>query len=64
MTWQPIETAPMDWEDVLLYVPDLKSDHRKVCEGYYHYTQETWKASAFQNVNPTHWMPFPEGPKE
>ena len=60
--WQPIETAPRDWSDVLLYVPDLASDWRHVCEGYYDADEAIWRSPVFLSVKPTHWMPLPEPP--
>jgi hypothetical protein len=62
--WLPIDhpDTPREWDDVLLYVPDLKSDLRKVCEGYYDRDDKRWSAPAFGAVNPTHWRPLPAAP--
>jgi len=64
MNWQTIETAPKTWEDLLLFVPNLKSDWRKVCEGYFSPEDSCWYSPAFGVVFPTHYMALPEGPKE
>lgn len=60
--WMPIETAPKDWSDVLLHVPDLESDWRTECEGYFDADAELWRAPAFDVVTPTHWQPLPKPP--
>ena len=61
--WQPIETAPKDWSDVLLHVPDLHSDVRTVCEAYFDLDDNSWKSPMFGYVDPTHWMPLPAPPE-
>ena len=61
--WRPIEEAPKDWRDVLLYAPDLASDWRCVCEGYFDGDAGRWRSPAFENVNPIHFMPLPAPPK-
>ena len=63
--WQSIETAPKDWIDVLLFVPDYPNDHRKVLEGYFDADLECWRdadTSLRQEIFPTHWQPLPEIP--
>ena len=60
--WQEIITAPRDWSDVIVYVPDLESDHRKVCEAYFDREELAWFAPAFGRIIPTRWMPFPQPP--
>lgn len=60
MCWEDISGAPHDWSDVLLYVPDLNSDWRKVCEGYYDVERCVWRSPAFGKIKPTHWRPIPE----
>jgi hypothetical protein len=61
--WRPIEEAPKSWRDVLLYAPDLASDWRFVCEGYFDGDASRWRSPAFETVNPTHFMPLPTPPK-
>lgn len=60
--WQPIETAPRDWSDVLLFDAALKIDHRKVYEGYYDTEFSEWHSPAAGVTSPTHWMPLPAAP--
>lgn len=60
--WQPIETAPANWTDILLCDPEFRSDHRKVFEGYFDADMEVWVAASGEPVSPTHWMPLPPAP--
>ena len=60
--WQDINSAPKDWRDVLLYAPDLASDWRCVCEGYFDGDAGRWRSPAFESVNPAHFMPLPAPP--
>lgn len=63
--WQPIETAPQDWSDVLLFDPEYPNDHRKVFEGYFDADLECWRSadtSLRQEIFPTHWQPLPDSP--
>lgn len=60
--WQPIESAPRDWSDILLFVPDLESGFRRVCEGYFDDDKKMWRSPAFKIVEPTHWQPLPPPP--
>jgi len=70
--WQPIETAPKDGTEILVY---------GIATGEFggvHEEPETWKVSwLFTNWSlcggegyavwvdsPTHWMPLPEAPRE
>lgn len=59
--WQPIETAPKDWSDVLLFVPGY-TDEREVCEGFFDKNAERWRDSRNQRVAPTAWRPLPSPP--
>lgn len=56
MTWQPIETAPMDGTRVLLATPS-----GRIADGSFHARYDIW-AWPYVMVNPTHWMPLPEPP--
>lgn len=60
--WRDMESAPKDWADVLLYVPNLNSDWRNVCEGYFDAENVTWRSPMFGEIAPTHWMPLPSAP--
>ena len=61
--WQDISTAPKDWSDMLLHVPDLDSDARTVCEGYFDTDAERWVSPLFGTIQPTHWQPLPPAPE-
>jgi hypothetical protein len=66
--WQPIETAPRDGTDVLVYVPKPHWHYPPpatpgVFEAWYGYGK--WKIDTDDNgtwVEPTHWMPLPSPP--
>ena len=64
MNWQPIDTAPKDRTKVLTYGP-LKDG-----SGFYQEVQGYWKSGYWpvvlmhNSLEPTHWMPLPDPPKE
>ena len=76
MTWQPIETAPVDGTEILLLIDG------KVIEGHWleiedpHYGSfGSWElvvlpfhgcgcCASDDPPEPTHWMPLPEPPEE
>lgn len=71
--WQPIDTAPKDGTDVLLFLPTYKRQvwlgHYSVRETFSHgkleYRHEEWSLSlayCTDKPEPTHWMPVPAGP--
>jgi len=68
--WKPIESAPKDWTDVLLYVPDADEDQgsKGVFKGWFSMEDGgfncwmSYEANSGQ-IYPTHWMPLPEPPK-
>lgn len=77
MNWQPIETAPKDSRDLILYFPDatlkvmiccwIEWDYgEEVDEGYadgwYHQKVGDGSDSQIYDVEPTHWMELPEPP--
>ena len=71
--WQPIETAPRDGTNVLLYatVPPtamLAMDGPVIMSGYFDSMDDAWcstLATFFGPfVNPTNWMPLPTPPGE
>lgn len=69
--WQPIETAPPDNSDVLLYSKSgdmlvghfmpgghCVEDHPPIARGWYF-----WNGGMFDRLSePTHWMPLPDPP--
>lgn len=68
--WQPIESAPRDWTDVILYDPneDDGTGSCGVMKGWYSMKDggfDCWMSyeSTSGNISPTHWMPLPEPPK-
>ena len=62
MTWQPIETAPTDCGELLLWVPDAEAvrigTYSPGFQGGWHLG---WTPI---RIHPTHWMPLPEPPEE
>ena len=59
--WQPIETAPKDGTDVLLY-REYSTD-----VGSYSYQEgrnTVWACGSFMLHGPTHWMPLPTPPAD
>ena len=62
--WQPIETAPKDGTRVILN----DSLHTQI--GFYSTALDCGECLGWVNdegivsLNPTHWMPLPEPPKE
>ncbi len=65
MQWQPIETAPKDDTEVLLYWP-YWNKHRAITGSYSPSLKEfksEWCLSSNQE-QPTHWMPLPTPQKE
>lgn len=70
MEWHPIETAPRDGTSILGYDPK----HNQLGPIYvvryeidsYEY-DPSWRETGGENyftMNPTHWMPLPDPPKE
>ena len=74
MQWQPIETAPKDGTEVLLYQPRgaFKPWKGRIRDwavniGYWHQPGNPehpgyWMGN--RQMRPTHWMPLPEPPRE
>lgn len=69
--WQPIETAPRDGTDVLIYVP-YYPDGARIETGWFS-SKGYWESysrlyagehhSPLCRLQPTHWQPLPEPPK-
>ncbi len=58
--WQPIETAPKDATNLLLYDPQDKPNHFFV--GFWN--GRKWELAHYSALKyyPTHWMPLPSPP--
>lgn len=68
--WQLIETAPKDWTDILLYLPDEDdgTGSRGVVKGWFSMADggfDCWMSyeSNSGQCYPTHWMPLPSPPR-
>lgn len=58
-TWQPIETAPRDGTEVLVYVPDY--DSLTIAQRF---GVGLWEGADGDYYYPTHWQPLPAPPSE
>lgn len=66
MEWMPIETAPKDGTDILIFEPCSDLCQYNIIY-VVHYSDKSWVESAGEMYSvfyPTHWMPLPEPPKE
>lgn len=64
--WQPIETAPKDGTEVLVYEPLLGGEINfaswRVSDAYT--SGGTWQTRQWlYTARPTHWMPIPNTPE-
>ena len=69
MNWQDISTAPKDGTTILGYMPErafnVPIDDVATIYWYDEYATPAWVDTVSgENVDPTHWMPLPEPPKE
>ena len=67
--WQPIETAPTNGDSVLLYYGSKYYIMEGRCfprdTGYSGGMSYSWVAALdMGDLEPTHWMPLPEPPKD
>lgn len=67
MGWQPIETAPLNYEVVLLYQPSGPGMAEAVGQGHRRdlreHAHDKWVFQATGWIcEPTHWMPMPLPP--
>lgn len=63
--WQPIETAPKDGTDILLW--PTRWPKKLVSAGYWNEGSSSWSLLgdlAFNPQSPTHWLPYASPPKE
>ena len=67
MTWQPIETAPRDGTEMLLWDgTNLGVGFRTDTAWGLVFELHNWEWGheiSFKTVYPTHWMPLPEPPE-
>lgn len=56
--WQPIETAPKDAHEILVY------EDGEMSITYWNKYAECWDYDVVCDSKPTHWMPLPEPPEE
>jgi hypothetical protein len=57
--WQPIETAPKDGTEVLVYVPRRLGP---LYAGAANTTGKQWWSRNLGDIQPSHWMPLPPPP--
>lgn len=75
MTWQPIETAPLEWEPILVWAfseseredaeDDEREPERQALVAQHSDIQPGlwWLCGTMMQVfEPTHWQPLPEPP--
>jgi uncharacterized protein DUF551 len=70
--WQPIETAPKDGSNIMLYYPleGLDKSWERIVFCYWSERENNWVWSGracrtfSRGFQPTHWMPLPEPPNE
>jgi Protein of unknown function (DUF551) len=70
--WQPIETAPTMRTILLFAATDIGDDgsvkNWRMETGFWSMGHAGWKWGGYElrpySVQPTHWMPLPEPPKE
>lgn len=61
--WRPIETAPKDGTEVLVFEPSREGVQAWLGSGWFD-NSLGWldNARSSLHLNPTHWMPLPESP--
>lgn len=59
--WQPIETAPRDGSDIIVYRPKANGDYIPHVGVDYWFKGYCWGKSNHE-CQPTHWTPLPEPP--
>jgi hypothetical protein len=58
--WQPIDTAPRDGTEILLFARGHHSDDYR---GVGQWSEQSNKWFWSFAIRPTHWMPLPEPPR-
>jgi len=64
--WQPIETAPKDGTEIIVWWPEIGHPYitkwtRFINGNLY---RDGWHCGIWEVERPTHWMPLPKPPKE
>lgn len=70
--WQPIETAPKDGTDILVYQTDVSEPSMTVCAFDEDWSNDGWWTCCdgknadipLRGPEPTHWQPLPSPPKD
>lgn len=72
LTWQPIETAPKDGTEFQAWVltmgngfwePRCRFDENECFQIWDRVDYDTDGWAVYPNLDPTHWMPFPDPPE-
>lgn len=65
--WQPIETAPKDGTEIIVFMPDAYNQIEIVAFSSDGASGEAWCSArcvdGLEAGIPTHWMPLPSPPK-
>lgn len=66
--WQPIETAPRDGTEVILYFPEWCGEKNMVETGFWDQRYDgdinaAWEFAYGSGDSATHWMPIPAPPE-
>jgi uncharacterized protein DUF551 len=69
--WQPIETAPRDGTNIMLYYPlkEVNESWEGIVFCYWNKWENNWvwsgraRRTFSRGFQPTHWMPLPEPPE-
>lgn len=66
MKWQPIETAPKDGTDILVFTDRGVFEAAFVGDSYWEFAVADFHGClccSGNGDNPTHWMPLPQPPE-
>lgn len=58
--WQPIDTAPKDGTEILVYIPRRRG---AIYAGASNPSGHQWWSKNLGAIKPTHWLPLPEPPR-
>lgn len=62
--WQPIETAPRDGTEILIFIPDCDQAVASYQYGDDEDMAGWWGDGGFHYADPTHWQPLPAPPSD